>query len=233
MSKRPASCARPLRRAEGTRTSPLANDHGFSLVELIVAFSIFAVFLSVFIAGLIGLTRTTATATNRIEASTSVGLLYQRIDPTVRFAQEINAPGVSGGRAYIEYFTGADASSDVKNHCTQLRYDPTAATISMRRWSWTGGTSHQDPPSGTAWQTLAADVLPGGTGAPATYPFTRTKATLDAPYQRLVLQLRVGAEGYSAETTSTNTFIARNTTVLSETNTGGQVCDGGGTVERP
>jgi prepilin-type N-terminal cleavage/methylation domain-containing protein len=221
-------------RIRAVRPGSSSGDRGFSLIELIVAFSIFAVFLAVFIAGIVQLTRTTASATARIESSTTVGLLYQRIDPTVRFSQEINAPGVGGGgRSYVEYYSSASVTADVRNSCTQLRYDPVAATIAMRRWSWAGSSSHQDPGADASWQTIAVDVLPGGDGAPATYPFARIAATVDTPYQRLVLALRVGAEAYGSETTSTNTFIARNSTTLSATNTGGQVCDGGGTVERP
>lgn len=227
--------AKPLHSRHTARArAALTNDRGFSLVELIVAFSIFAIFLSVFVGVVVQLTQSTAATAARVETATSVGIMHQRIDPTVRFAEEINPPGFGGdGRVYIEYFTSAKATSDVRNICTQLRYDPTNATIAMRRWSWTGASTHQDPDAGASWQTLANDVLPGGTGAPATYPFTRTIAAAGAPYQRLVLQLRVGAEAYNSETTSTNTFIARNSGTGSATNSGGQVCDGGGTVERP
>lgn len=221
-------------RARDAKPERPAGDGGFSLVELIVAMGIFSIFLSVFIAGIVQLTRTTASAVARVESSTSVGVLYQRIDPTVRFAQEINAPGLGGGgRSYIEYFTSAEATSDVRNICTQLRYDPTDATIAMRRWSWAGGSSHQDPDAAAVWQVIAVEVLPAGSGAPATYPFSRTTATADTPYQRLVVALQLGAEAYGSDTTSTNTFIARNSSTLSATNTGGQVCDGGGSVDRP
>lgn len=224
--------AKVLAKAQAKRQET-PRDAGFSLVELIVAISIFSIFLTVFIAGVVQLTRATYAASARMESSQEMGIMHQRIDSSVRFAEAINAPGTApSGRVYVEYFTSSEATSDVRNYCTQLRYDPNEGTIAMRRWSWAASAPAQGPGS-TSWQNLATEVLPPDSASPATYPFARTLATPDTPFQRLLIEVRLGVEVWGSETTTQNTFIARNSSPTSITNTGGVVCNGGGGLNRP
>lgn len=211
------------------------REGGYTLIEVIVAISVFMIFLTMFVTGVVKLTRTTYAAAERSESSSSLSVLYQAIDPKVRYAQYINTPGKTGSTVYVEMFVPSTATSDTFNHCTQLRYDPTAGTIAMRNWSWMPTNSsdvHRGPNSAglktnEAWQVKASGVLPGITSDSATYPFELVPPGDGVPYQRLQLNVRIGSEGYQSETGPSKTvYVARN----SETSptTTGAVCDGTG-----
>lgn len=215
------------------------DQRGFTLVELIVAMSVFMIFLSVFITGVVKLTRTTYAAADRAESASTITNLYQALDPSLRYAQDINQPGAgAGGVVYVEAFKGVDASADGRNHCTQIRYDPNppeggsaadGGTIAVRTWAWTP-TSNTDVhrgPSSASWQTKATGVVRPD-GADTAWPFHVTRATAGTPYMSLTLSVRVGSAGYAATSEATDTFIARNSSVDSLTSTGGSVCNGTG-----
>ncbi|MGO2654704.1 MAG: PulJ/GspJ family protein [Pseudoclavibacter sp.] len=207
---------------------------GYTLVEVIVAISIFLMFLSMFIAGVVKLTRTTYAAAERSESSSSLSVLYQAIDPKVRYAQYINEPQKLGSHVYVEMFVPSTSTSDTLNHCTQLRYDSTAGTVAMRNWSWVPTDSadvHRGPNSSGLstnenWQVKAAGVLAAPVGSVATYPFERILPGDGVLYQRLKLNVRIGSEGYRAETGAETIYLARNSET-SPTATG-LVCDGTG-----
>jgi prepilin-type N-terminal cleavage/methylation domain-containing protein len=208
---------------------PRRDQGGFTLVELVVAMSVFLILITMFTAGLVTLTRTTGAIKARAQSAAALGVAGQAFDQELRFANDVNEPGTgASGAVYVEFQTDAADTSDALNHCTQWRYDPAAGTLAMRTWRWSSGT-----PVPSSWGVKATDVLPAESGDPATYPFERTKANASSPYQQLALVAHAGSSGYHAVSSVRVAYVARNSSVDSVSNHDVAVCTIGGSVPRP
>jgi prepilin-type N-terminal cleavage/methylation domain-containing protein len=189
---------------------------GFSLVELIVAMGIFAIFMAIFMSAMVNLTRGATRAQLTAESSTSVLRVFQNLDRQVRYADAINLPGPaagSSGARYVEFRTSEPSASGADiSWCTQWRFLPAERRIETRRW-------HESTPGSTTtgWSTKAINVVDqGGAG----YPFTMLPAeTTGGPTkQRLVLTLSAGNESMGAGAATTTTYVARNSSIQSVSN---------------
>ena len=203
----------------------LARDEsGMTLVELIVAVSIFAVFMSMLVATVIAFNRG-ATRIQLTTQSTSGALaVFETFDRQVRYANAINFPGTgsgSSGAVYVEWRTPAGSASDGVVTCTQWRYLPTERRLETREWKDVAGATLSQ------WTTKLSNVNPGGTG----YPFELIAASATgSSSQRLTLTLDVGSEQLAAGGAITSTYVAGNSSLQSPSNAD---ADGDGNSDSP
>jgi hypothetical protein len=181
-------------------------DSGLTVVEFIVAMLIFSAVIAVFMGGLVIMTRSTAT---------TQAVAFQRMDKQVRYASAINRPGSgASGAVYVEFRTTAVEAGSSPT-CTQWRYVPADGVLQVRSWVDTGGA----PPA--TWRTLIDDVR-NGVDEP---PFGFVAADGTHLYQQLQVHLQVGP-GERAGAESRTTFVARNSSIDSSTNTDTSPADG-------
>ncbi len=192
------------------------GDEGMTLVELIVAIGIFTLVLVVFMGGVVMMTRGTVRADVTASSGDAVRLAFQRMERQVRYAESVNYPGTgASGRRYVEFRTGAAVSSTGYAMCTQWRWDPSSGDLQSRTWRDVA------TPSVPAWATLITDVEDDDSYTARRYPFEVLAANTskNQPRQRLVLRLTVGDESADARVSSESTFVARNSTTGSVSNT--------------
>jgi len=181
---------------------PDRSSAGFSLIELIVAMSIFTIFTAVFLAAVVGLTRGTTQARVTAEATSGVLLVFQNIDRQVRYADAINFPGQSPatGYRYIEFRTPAASMPTNVTTCNQWRYLPDLNRIESRFWVDAPGAV----PSAWSTKLTTAVSAPG-----VTYPFEMIPAVGTAK-QQLKLTLTAGSSTVGATSMISTTYVARN-----------------------
>jgi len=201
-------------------------DRGATLIELVVAMGIFSLFLAVFVAGIVSVSRASTQARVDAQTSSALGMAVQRVERSARYAEAVNQPGTTGDRAYVEWRTSAVSHPSGAATCTQLRYNAAAGTLAMRSWAAAAA-----PTTGT-WHVLATDLRGGAT---ATTPFrTVVAATGVSNYQGVTLALEAGVSDRAGSSVTT-TIYAKNSSVDSPSNAvaaSGQsatpVCAGGG-----
>lgn len=190
------------------------EQSGFSLIELVVAMTIFTIFIGLFLTAVVGLTRGTTRAKLTAETSSGVLLVFQNIDRQVRYADAITIPGTgsSGARyRYVEFRTPAESTREGVAKCTQWRFDSVEGTIASRQWPASTFAS------ATAWSTKVDTVIDSST---TDYPFELVKAAAGASTkQQLVLTIDAGNESLNAGASISTNYIARNSSLSSPTNT--------------
>jgi len=196
------------------RSDDSSGQSGFSLIELVVAMTIFTIFIGLFLTAVVGLTRGTTQAKLTAESSSGVLLVFQNIDRQVRYADAITIPGngSSGTRfRYVEFRTPAASTREGVTKCTQWRFDSVEGTIASRQWPASTFSS------ATAWSTKVDTVINSAT---SDYPFTLVKAAVGAATkQQLVLTIDAGNEDLNAGASISTTYVARNSSLSSPTNT--------------
>ncbi|WP_258723188.1 PulJ/GspJ family protein [Cellulomonas sp. NS3] len=202
--------ARTVRAAVRPRGGAEAAEDGMSLVELLVAMAIFTIVVSVFMAGLVTMTRNTVRTEITADASASVRRVFQRLDKQVRYADAINLPGNGpSGARYVEFRTPATVAASGVTTCTQWRWDPTAKVLQSRTWAQSAGSL-------PAWRVVATDVTVDS-GVPG-YPFQVLVAEPDHPRQSLRVNLLLTSDASAGQVSTESTFVARNSSVESAGN---------------
>jgi prepilin-type N-terminal cleavage/methylation domain-containing protein len=197
-----------------TRTRP-RDDSGFTLVELLVAMGIFGVLLAVFATSITSFSRSTVRTYRSSDQATQSRIVFNQFDKQVRAASAITQPavGTSGLNWYVEYRD----ETVVPGTCTQWVLRTDTDTLAVRDWT-VGATSAT---AASAWRTLATNVV----NTTAQDPFGLVISTSTVPRQRLTVSLRFQS-GTGPLTLTSSTFVARNTSTLTETNsTGTPVCN--------
>lgn len=185
------------------------REHGYTLIEVMVAMGIFSVFLALFIAGVVTVSRASTQAKLDAQTSSAIGAALQRIERSTRYADAINRPGTVGDNAYVEWRTDASSARSGATTCTQLRYDAEAGTIAMRAWNVA------QAPSTGAWSVLVTQVRGEATD---TYPFAMVLAADGVSnYQGLTAHIIAGLDD-DAGTEVTTTVYAKNSSVNSSSN---------------
>ena len=199
-----------LRRRRESRRSlqPHSGQDGFTLIELIVAMSIFAMLLAVMMSVVIAMNKNLNKTTSIADASSQGLRATQAIDKQMRYADSVNveATGASGDR-YVSFegLTNTDASE-----CYQWRIH-TGGLLQQRSWVSTAANTAAVTATSPAWLTVAIGVV----NPVASKPFTVTSvgvgggagATFQQVVVDLVLQGRSSQVGH-AETKLT--IVARN-----------------------
>lgn len=199
------------------------SQAGFTLVELVVAMSLFLVFVSLFVVAVSALSAGTTRARLVAETSSGVLLVFQNVDRQVRYADAVSIPGNGpSGARYIEFRTPASSARDLHTTCTQWRYEPGNGTMSSREWRDTAGALP------TPWAQKLSDIVPV---SDPQYPFELLQPTATgSTKQQFQLYIRSGNADISGEAEVKTRFVARNSSTSSPTNIGGTICT---TVPRP
>lgn len=199
----------PRRRGRAQARNGRTDEAGYTLVEIIVAMGIFAVFLSMFVGAVVAVSRVSTEARVDAQTSSAAGIALQHIERSVRYADAVNQPGAVGRTAYVEWRTdAASAPSDVTT-CTQLRYRADDGTVALRSWP------AASTPTTARWSVIMRDVIGTATGS---YPFTTVAAAAGVSnYQGLTVHLRAGLDD-RAGSEATTTIYAKNSSVESPSN---------------
>ncbi len=183
-------------------------DDGLTIVELVIAMSIFTIVLIIFFGALISMSQTTSQAQQRVDASNAVRAAFTTMDRQVRYASSINRPVESGsGKWYVE-FELTELPDDQDPLCYQWQFDDDAGTISYRTWREDGVSSVSDW-VGVAWDVGSTD---GGS------PFTFVAAGDGRLRQTLSIRLNVLSTSGEQLTELSTEFVARNSSSGSDTN---------------
>lgn len=198
------------------RAATRRGDTGITMVELLVSMGIFVVVLSVVLAGLVSMTRSTTRVQDVTNAGDSVRRAFQTLDKQVRYATAVNYPGVgASGAHYVELLTTAVPEGQMAR-CVQWRVHPTSRQLEVRSWA--------DSPTATrtAWSTVATGVRNDLTSATPNRPFVLRPASGTSLRQQLTVSLDVGRgpAGLNKITGADvrTTFVARNSSHLSQSN---------------
>lgn len=194
------------RRALPART----GEAGFTLVELMMAMSVFLVFLTIIVSSVISITAASGRAQVVAQSSNGVLVVFQNLDRQIRYADSINFPGAgaTAGSRYVEFRVPASPPSVIAT-CVQWRYWPATKSIQSRQWPESSAPSPN-------WATKVSNVI--DTGA-ATYPFKLTPAANGgSATQQLLLAISSGTATFTAGASISSTFVARNTSILSQSN---------------
>lgn len=208
-----------------------SGDSGMTLTELIVAMGIFTMVLVVSLAAVVTMSQTTVRAQVTSDTTSQIRTVFQRFDKELRYASEINSPGASSGDYYVEYLVPATVA-DSDSMCVQWRYETDADELQRRTWE-------PGVPEGVSgWATMVtglrndlsdADQRPfvvHDAGPDGTKVFTRQK--LD-----IYLDAGLGDAGDGRGGQLKVTFVALNSSVASETNSGADTVCLEGAVQRP
>ncbi len=220
-----------------------SGESGMTLIEMLVAMLIFTIILAIFMSSVVLMTRSTTRAEALANSQSQLDNALLRMDKEIRFASALDQPGSqtettpsAGQDWYFEMLTGSESTT-----CIAWRWHETAAqsgepaTVSpyigelqTREWSTSATTS-------PAWDTVATNVMiPGGSGTPFTftYPGETSPITAPANQQSQVLDVDLydlTGPGITATLSQSEvSFVARNTSTSTSTNTSGvYVCNSG------
>ncbi|NAZ81700.1 prepilin-type N-terminal cleavage/methylation domain-containing protein [Kineococcus sp. R8] len=189
------------------------GDAGYSLAELLVAMSIFAVVLGVFMSGLLVM----SSGTNRVQkvgaSADALRKSFTVLDRQVRSADAVNRPGASNGRYFVEFRTAGTA--EVPAACYQWRYSVATGTLAYRTWPTSGAPA-------STWTTTATGLRTDVDAvSPKAVPFTlgaageaTVTATGDVAFSRTRARLTVdigSARSAGRNEQLATTFVAANT----------------------
>ncbi|TFC35936.1 hypothetical protein E3O55_00405 [Cryobacterium sp. MDB1-18-2] len=181
-----------------------------TLVELLVAMSIFALFVALILGTTVTIAQSATRAQLVAESSNTTVTVFGAFDRQLRYADSINFPGTGpSGARYVEFRTPANSSASGATTCTQWRFVPSTARLESRTWTDLTGS-----PS-ASWVTKASNVVDDGGSA---YPFALTPADGSSAMQQLVVTLHVGNATLNAGAAMTTSFVARNSSILSPSN---------------
>jgi prepilin-type N-terminal cleavage/methylation domain-containing protein len=159
-----------LRTAREDRTS---EDAGFSLMETLVATSIFAVFMSLVMMAMVAMLSSTQKSTSLSDGAAAVENAFQKLDHQVRYSDAIHVEGKVGNNWFIEWHTPATSTSAAL--CQELKYDSTADKLLERSWAPAPAVS-----TPTSWLTLAVNIV-NDPNVPAQNPFTFVPTSVQDP----------------------------------------------------
>ena len=196
------------------RRRPTRGDDGMTLVELVVAMSIFTVVVVLFLSAVTSLSRTAVRTQNEADAAADLRRVYQQMDRQVRYADAVNYPGDVGERTYVELRT--TATTELEPYCHQWRITPSTGAVELRSWP-----EAQAP--GPTWKTLATTVV-GPSG-----PFELLPADVASSRVRQALRVSLvaarGSGATRAEAETSTLFVARNSSQSSPGNARASVAD--------
>lgn len=176
----------------------VASDWGYTTIELLVAMGMFLVVITVFMSGLVVMTKSTARNQATADASDGLRRAFQQLDREVRYADSMNLPGAGGaGRTYIEFRQDENVSPSGVTTCIQWRWNPTEELLETRSWAASAATL-------PAFRTVATNIVG------ATPIFTMVQASPQRPHQELIVNLTVQRPSLEREVSSQSTFVARN-----------------------
>jgi hypothetical protein len=190
------------RRPGGTR------DAGVSVLELVVAMSLFVTLTGIFLAAVVQMGSATVRTSNTEENAAVARKVYTRLDQQVRAASAVNTPEMVNGSWYLEFRTEAvPAGQSVR--CTQWKLAPSTGTVSFRTFPDTA------TPGTPAWTTVATTFRWTSANPP---PLVMLPAGGAYGRQRLAVNLTF-QRGSTRSAALDTVLVARNTNLTTPTNT--------------
>lgn len=182
-----------------------------TLIELIVAMSIFLIFIAMMLGTTVTLSKSASRSQTTAQASNSTLTVFGAFDRQVRYADAINFPGAGlGGARYIEFRTPSTSSVSGVTTCTQWRYSPGLGRLESRTWPDISGATVG------AWGTKQNDLIDDG--GPA-YPFELKPASVTgSTMQQLVVRIHAGNASLDGGAAMSTSFVARNSSIGSPSN---------------
>jgi prepilin-type N-terminal cleavage/methylation domain-containing protein len=152
-----------------TRKRP-GDDHGFTLMELVVSMTIMSVVMTVVIAAIAQI----YSATNRVDTASydrsQLTIAFRRLDAEIRYATWLSTPGLVGTRYYEEYAVP-------NSGCRELKFDSGVLTL----YSWVlPSATPANPVVLASSLTLTSGVVPFTTYAVGSTPFATASGTATA-----------------------------------------------------
>lgn len=186
------------------------REEGLTIIELVVAMSIFTIVLSMYFSALISMSHTTVRAQDGVDAADALRATFNTLDHQVRYATSINRPVQGSSGAWYVELEATNLPNAQPDMCYQWRLDPATNVMSTRTWSEDGTSSV------TAWHGVSWDVTAPGGGS----PFTFVAAEGSVLKQSLSVSLEVvsATAGTGQLAQQTTTFIARNSSSKSPSN---------------
>ncbi len=195
------------------------DDSGMTLIELIVAMGIFSIFLAMFGAGVVIMTKDTARTTATVDSVNQGRKAFSQLDKQLRSAAAINPPMLVGNRWYVEFQTTSTGAttSGVRNPalCTQWRLDTATDLVQMRTWNVGDATA-------SAWRTEATSAV--NTTSQQPFVFTPTSSTVNR--QQLAVDFFI-KKGSAPISEIESVLVARNSngsTVTNANTSASRVC---------
>lgn len=188
------------------------SESGFSLMELLVAMSIFTIFIAILLTTIVAVSRSAVRTQLVGETTNSTLVVFGNLDRQVLYADSINYPGSGAlGDRYIEFrVPAASTLGGLVAMCYQWRFSLSNSRLESRQWN-EGNTTTM-----TAWSAKLTNVVNDGD---PTHPFQLVPANLtDTPRQQLVLTINPGASSQTAGASMTTMFVARNSSIKSQSN---------------
>lgn len=185
------------------------DDHGTTMMEVIVGMALMAIFMGMFTAAMLLMSNTV----NKVEAITAssgeVNNAFLGLDKSVRYATSISAPVRSGSAN--EWHVEFGSTKGTANVCTQLRVH--SGQLQQRTWNVAGDGSTVSNLS--HWIPLASNITNGSAAAGSgNQPFSMPDPSNDKAstnFQRLTITLTAGSgTSTNAPTGTTMTFTAVN-----------------------
>ena len=181
-----------------------AGDAGVTMIEVVVAMTVTAVFMAMFTGGVLLMFRSANRTQAVSTAQSDVNTAFLRLDTEIRYAAGISAPGIVSDDTYVEYVT-LNTGTPL---CTELRLD--VATRQLQRRTWIRGSSPLTP---TSWLPMASNVS-------SAQPFTFTPPDDTFTFQRLELDVTSDGGGTAATRQTDVTFTAMNTSLSTPSDNG-------------
>jgi len=178
-------------------------DDGITLIEMVVAMTLMAIFMSMFSAALFQVYDTVKRSDSTTVVQSQINVAFLHLDRDIRYASALTPPGPGSGAntadSYVEYMTVGASTT-----CTQLRLHLSGGlpgTLQSRTWTL-GNTP------GSTWSILASGV----TATPNTTVFTVSNADAVSNFERLevVLTTQSGTGTSQASRPTDITFTALN-----------------------
>ncbi|BEP15212.1 hypothetical protein acdb102_35230 [Acidothermaceae bacterium B102] len=200
------------------------DDEGFSLMETLVASTIFGIFTTLVMLAIISMLNDSQKNQSLIDGQSTIENVFQKLDHQVRYANGIQTPGQLGGNWFVEW--QAQPVTTQPQTCTQLKFNPTADTLQERTWQPKAAVI-----AATPWVQIARNITNPGT----TDPFTFTPAgSVYTPTGNVVFgspiahqQLTVTLMSQPNGTTTSKSTLSTTTvtfTALNSTSQTGNVC---------
>lgn len=197
-----------VRRLRARGATDESDDSGLTLVELVVAMSIFTIVLGIYFSALISMSHTTVRAQNTVDAADALRATFNSFDHQVRYATSINYPGTGTSGSYYIEFEATNLPDAQPPLCYQWRYNPTSHELAYRTWTQDGVSPV------TAWHGIAWDVVSPGGGS----PFVLKPASGSVVRQSMTVRLRVDGPNSTVLADQGTTFVARNSSFQSLSN---------------
>lgn len=198
-----------LRRARHFRDS---DDTGFSLIETLVAMSIFAVFMGLVMAAILSMLTSTQKTQSLDDGAAQLENAFQKLDHQVRYANGIDPEGQVGSNWFVEFQVQSTATSP--QTCYQLKYN--VATSQLLERSWQPAVS---PVVATSWLQLARNIVNDPVAQP---PFHQlpTDTAHGIGHQQLQVNLWSRPNGQTTKTSTKSQSQASFTGLNTNANTG-------------